>query len=297
MMQSYWFATQDPKVFEYQPAGLWVLDKFKRMHSDLQIKKDDWVAIYEPKEDRDRTRKDGARAVIALAKISKVFSTWQPADDFWKIAAVDLVYKNQKGVPSATAVRIITGDPNITGNGIGWYLNRRYAGRVTAIEKEQFYSIAKYFTSDDLDEHHQEVETAKELQNPPQNPRDPRYEERGGGRQLVVDRSLAKYCISRASFMCGVDSNHMTFISKVSGNKYVESHHLIPLKAQPFYDKALDNQANIIALCPNCHRLMHHATEAEKSKYLAKLLSNARTTELNKLGTPVTFQELLKYYD
>jgi hypothetical protein len=54
MMQSYWFATQDPKVLEDQPAGLWVLDKFKKMPANHQIKKDDWVAIYEPKDDRAR---------------------------------------------------------------------------------------------------------------------------------------------------------------------------------------------------------------------------------------------------
>jgi len=297
-MQSYWFATQDPKVL-YQPAGLWVLKKFRKMHADIPIKKDDWVAIYEPNEDRDRTRRDGAKAVVALAKITKVFKSdaWQREGDFWRIATVDLVYKDQRGVPSATVVRIITGDPSITGSGIGWYLNRRYAGRITEIEKDQFYAIAKYFTSDDLDEQHQEVDAAKALQNPPQNPRVPRYEERGGGRHVVVDPSLAKYCLQRAGFACEVDSSHTTFISKASGNKYVESHHLIPLKAQPFYDKALDNPANIVALCPNCHRLLHHATDTERSQYLGKLLNDTRATELSKLGTPVTFQELLKYYD
>ena len=29
-MEQYWFATQDPKVLEYEPGGLWVLDRFKK---------------------------------------------------------------------------------------------------------------------------------------------------------------------------------------------------------------------------------------------------------------------------
>jgi hypothetical protein len=229
-----------------------------------------------------------------LGRITKVFKHWQQEGDFWKIAAVDLVYKDQRGVPSPTVVRIITGDPSLTGSGIGWYLNRRYAGRITRIGQDQFCSIAEYFTSDEQDKHHPEVDTAKALQNPPQHPREPRYEERSGGRKLVVDRSLAKYCLEKASFACEVDSSHATFISKASGNRYVESHHLIPLKAQPLYDKALDNQANIVALCPNCHRLLHHATEAERSEYVGKLLNRIRTSELNRLGTPVTLQQLLE---
>ena len=71
-MQNYWFATQDPKVLEYKPGGLWVLDKFKSSHLNVPVKVGDWVAIYEPQRDRDRTRKDGASAVVALSTITKL---------------------------------------------------------------------------------------------------------------------------------------------------------------------------------------------------------------------------------
>jgi 5-methylcytosine-specific restriction protein A len=101
--------------------------------------------------------------------------------------------------------------------------------------------------------------------------------------------------LNKSNFVCEVNPAHVTFKSKVTGNNYVEAHHPIPLKGQPEFAKALDNQANIVSLCPNCHRLLHHATQSEKLDRL-RVLFNETKKALENLGTPITLEELLKQY-
>jgi len=296
-VEGYWFATQDPKVLECQPGGLWVLDRFRNSQANLNLSVGDWVAVYEPQHDRDKKRDDGSKAVVALARITELVNPWRQEGDFWRIAISELVYKDPKGVSASTVMKIITGDQTISGSVVGWYLNRRYAGRITPIGQDKFDAIAKYFSADDIDENYQEgVERTAASINPPQIPTEPQYEDLKGQKKLVTDHSLAKYCLVRSSFHCEIDHGHISFISKVTGSNFVEAHHLIPLKAQTDFNNALDNQANIFSLCPNCHRLLHHATESEKSKLLKILLSESRKEGLKQFGTPISFEKLLNYY-
>jgi HNH endonuclease len=295
-MERYWFTTQDPKVLEYQPAGLWVLDKFKNFDSNHEIKPGDWVAIYEPKKGRGETN-DGAKAVVALAQITTLENPWQQEGDFWRIAGVNLIYKDPKGVECRIVGQILTGDQTIGGSMSGWFLNRRYSGRITEIGNEKFDSIAEYFAKDESDEEYQgRVERSSPNQNPPQEPQQPQYQQIGGRKALITDPSIAKYCLNRSNFVCEINSLHVAFKSNVTGKNYVEAHHLIPLKAQPAFEKALDNPANIISLCPNCHRLLHHAIRSEKIEYLRILLSQSKMAALMNFGTPITFDEIMKYY-
>ncbi|PKH47959.1 hypothetical protein CVH13_00117 [Dehalococcoides mccartyi] len=297
-MVNYWFVTQDPKVLEYKPPGLWVLNRFRKSMNKLHIKIGDWVAVYEPIHDRDKIQSNGSSAIVALARITNTFSSWQPDGDFWKVAESELVYKNDVGIPAAIAVKILANDKSITGRRIGLFLNRNYSGRITNIGPKKFYTIANYFVSDEseTDEDYQSrIEMATALENPTSIPSEPRYIESKGRKILTTDPSLGKFCLERANFKCELDINHTSFISKITSKSYVELHHLIPLKAQINFKSKLDNSANIVALCPNCHRLLHHAIETTKKDSLRTLLDN-RTSELIKCGTPIVFDELLQYY-
>ncbi|MCJ7988938.1 HNH endonuclease [Priestia sp. OVS21] len=79
------------------------------------------------------------------------------------------------------------------------------------------------------------------------------------------EKEIAKQSLKRAEFKCEVDHQHLSFISKASGVYYMEAHHLIPLKRQNEIENSLDVLSNIVSLCPNCHRMIHHAGDQEKN--------------------------------
>ncbi len=77
--------------------------------------------------------------------------------------------------------------------------------------------------------------------------------------------------IKAAHFMCEADKNHVTFTAKSSNEQYMEAHHLIPITNQKEFKFSLDIYANIVSLCPICHRLLHYGIEKEKRSLLEKL--------------------------
>jgi len=70
---------------------------------------------------------------------------------------------------------------------------------------------------------------------------------------------LAKERFDIAGFQCELSSECRLFTSRSSGKNYLEAHHFIPLAFQPFFRESLDRLENIVALCPFCHRAIHHA--------------------------------------
>lgn len=104
---------------------------------------------------------------------------------------------------------------------------------------------------------------------------------------------LAKKVIIKSSYKCNIDSNHHTFTTK-NGKPYMEAHHLIPLSAQDSFNSGLDTEANIVCLCPNCHRLLHYGIEIKAE---LKTIYEERKDALAKSGINISFDELLKFYD
>ncbi|MBM7610136.1 putative HNH restriction endonuclease [Lysinibacillus composti] len=64
--------------------------------------------------------------------------------------------------------------------------------------------------------------------------------------------------LKMASFRCGCDNDHPTFIKKRDGNPYTELHHLIPLSSHSDFSYSLDVEENIVSLCSHCHNLLHY---------------------------------------
>lgn len=75
--------------------------------------------------------------------------------------------------------------------------------------------------------------------------------------KIIQAKGACKYC-------CQIDESHRTFISDSTKKNYVEGHHIIPISCQAFFNYSLDVLANIIVLCPNCHRLLHYAIKPER---------------------------------
>ncbi|SFT01953.1 DUF3578 domain-containing protein [Marininema halotolerans] len=111
----------------------------------------------------------------------------------------------------------------------------------------------------------------------------------------VRNPQFAKEALSKAQFQCEVDSSHATFISRSSSLNFVEAHHLIPLNKQDLFSCSLDVPGNIISLCPNCHRAIHHAVLKTKEEIINKLY-NQRKEILATWGLIISYYDLLNYY-
>lgn len=109
-----------------------------------------------------------------------------------------------------------------------------------------------------------------------------------------IARSIkrAKGAIIRANYKCNIDESHQSFISK-RGKPYMEAHHLIPLSAQDNFSYGLDADANIVCLCPNCHRNLHYGKDI---KDMLNKLYDLRVKELEESGINISFDELLELY-
>lgn len=77
--------------------------------------------------------------------------------------------------------------------------------------------------------------------------------------------------IESAGYQCEVNPTHNTFTSKNTGHPYMEGHHVLPMRYQDKFSSSLDVYANIVCLCPICHRLLHYGIESEKENVINKI--------------------------
>ncbi len=105
----------------------------------------------------------------------------------------------------------------------------------------------------------------------------------------------SKRAIKKSGYLCQVDPNHKSFISNVTKKMYVEAHHLVPMSVQDRFENSLDVLPNILSLCPNCHRMIHHGTQQDKSTLIKRLFS-IRSKEISEKGIQITEAELINIY-
>ena len=105
---------------------------------------------------------------------------------------------------------------------------------------------------------------------------------------------IARQSMEIANYKCEYDPGHETFTTN-NGKPFVEAHHLIPIKEQERFKFYLDNSANIVVLCPNCHKAIHHGSDDIREKMLRKLFY-ARIEKLESKGIELTFSQLKKMY-
>lgn len=105
--------------------------------------------------------------------------------------------------------------------------------------------------------------------------------------------------LQKYAYKCCANNEHITFTSKSHGNQYMEAHHLIPRKYQQlYYDELnvnIDCVQNLVSLCPNCHRTLHHGIFAEKEEVL-KALYELKKDDLESIGIKITLDTLMSYY-
>lgn len=122
--------------------------------------------------------------------------------------------------------------------------------------------------------------------------------------EIVKEKQIQQYnrssiekakAIKKAAFKCECDKTHLTFISNITNNNFVEAHHLIPLSKRDEFEFEIDIASNIISLCPNCHRKLHYGKLSEKEDLLRKLYKE-RICLLNKQGIFLSEENLIKMY-
>lgn len=104
--------------------------------------------------------------------------------------------------------------------------------------------------------------------------------------------SVGKNALKNSGYVCFADPEHDTFLTD-EGLPYMEAHHLIPFKYQKDFQFSLQVQANVVCLCPQCHRKLHYGKDRNE---LLKVLYEDRKDALEKCGIGISFEKLLEYY-
>ena len=101
--------------------------------------------------------------------------------------------------------------------------------------------------------------------------------------------------IEFADYSCEINRKHESFIAERNKKPYMEGHHAIPMKLQPQFDKSLDVYANIICLCPLCHRKIHYGLKEDRLRMMIQIYED-RSDRLMHCGIKLSkreFTELL----
>ena len=98
--------------------------------------------------------------------------------------------------------------------------------------------------------------------------------------------------IMSSGYKCEINENHKTFTSDSTRHPYMEGHHGIPISKQYKFNYSLDVYANIISLCPICHRLLHHGICDEKTEVL-KMIYYLRSDRLCRSGLRISQDEFV----
>lgn len=107
--------------------------------------------------------------------------------------------------------------------------------------------------------------------------------------QKIWKRSniLRVQVLTFAKYKCEIDNSHESFVAESTKKPYMEGHHAIPMRLQDKFDNSLDVYANIICLCPICHRKIHYGLKSEKDIMLSKIY-NDRADRLAKSGLRIS---------
>ncbi len=66
------------------------------------------------------------------------------------------------------------------------------------------------------------------------------------------------------NYLYKINANHKIFIAERTQQQYMEVHHIISMHLQNKFLCSLDVYANVICLCPICHRLRNYVLKSKK---------------------------------
>lgn len=165
-----------------------------------------------------------------------------------------------------------------------WFLFLRDGALwIGSMSESEWRSENRILTLDDSDSVYQEAITEHSIRTHKQSARD----------IYARKPSVALKVIRASDYQCEFDSSHKTFIARSSNLPYMEAHHLIPMSAQKYHKKALDNMHNVFCLCATCHRAVHHSVQ-DSTRHIIDKLIYSRPKILEVFN--VSKQDLYKLY-
>lgn len=99
--------------------------------------------------------------------------------------------------------------------------------------------------------------------------------------------------IAFADYKCELDKDHTSFISGHTHRPYMEGHHAIPMSNQGVFKNSLDVYANIVCLCPLCHRKIHFGIKEDR-KVMAQRIYDYRAERLANSGINIDERDFLE---
>lgn len=106
---------------------------------------------------------------------------------------------------------------------------------------------------------------------------------------------IKTHVLELADYKCELDRRHESFIAEKTKKPYMEGHHAIPMKFQPNFKHSLDVYANIVCLCPICHRKIHHGLSNDK-KLMLNQIYHERADRLANSGIQISKNEFLSLF-
>ena len=165
-------------------------------------------------------------------------------------------------------------------------------------ELKAFYSSFKrgdyIYKADNLTDDDEKISFVKRDSHLPKDePVAPPEDYKRGIKAYRRHRDVVLNALALAGYMCEAGCKSELFYRKDGSAYYTEAHHIIPLCYQKDFEYSLDTEANIISLCPRCHRLVHYGRNYEK---LLRIIYEKRANRLEKCGIGVSFEQLLLIY-
>lgn len=105
------------------------------------------------------------------------------------------------------------------------------------------------------------------------------------------DPNIAILRFRETNYTCEIDPLHLTFVAETTNLQYVEAHHFIPIKFQERYQYPLDSLSNVVSLCPNCHRGVHHGVIEHKYELISNIYAKRPEIQIH------TIQEIAELYN
>ena len=104
---------------------------------------------------------------------------------------------------------------------------------------------------------------------------------------------LKTQAIESANYACELGPGHQTFLAEKTQHPYMEAHHAMPMHLQGEFAVSLDVYANLICLCPVCHRRIHYGLTAERRDMVTAIYAS-RAERLANSGIHLSQEEFVE---
>lgn len=133
--------------------------------------------------------------------------------------------------------------------------------KLNQVKKNKVYPCVPWDNHHEMSEH--DIDKAKGLEEPSEE----ELREKAKSYSRLRDKRVAEYTKRRARGVCDLCDKKGPFKNKHSNEYYLECHHIIQVGAY-----GPDRIYNTVALCPNCHRKIHHLNNASDKELLINKL-------------------------